>query len=86
MSWTNEDYLTFDKSWNKHNLNVVAGASWYYSKTEKSELGAENFFDDYFEYNNMGVGTVRSKVGSDYTDNKMNSYYARINYNFDNRY
>lgn len=47
MSWTNEDYLTFDKSWNKHNLNVVAGASWYYSKTEKSELGAENFFDDY---------------------------------------
>ena len=24
MSWTNEDYLTFDKSWNKHNLNVVA--------------------------------------------------------------
>ena len=34
----------------------------------------------------MGVGTVRSKVGSDYTDNKMNSYYARINYNFDNRY
>ena len=67
-------------------MNVVAGASWYYSKTEKSELGAENFFDDYFEYNNMGVGTVRSKVGSDYTDNKMNSYYARINYNFDNRY
>ena len=53
MSWTNEDYLTFDKSWNKHNLNVVAGASWYYSKTEKSELVAYNFFDDYFEYNNM---------------------------------
>ena len=50
------------------------------------EFKAENFFDDYFEYNNMGVGTVRSKVGSDYTDNKMNSYYARINYNFDNRY
>lgn len=46
MSWTNEDYLTFDKSWNKHNLNVVAGASWYYSKTEKSELGAENFFEN----------------------------------------
>lgn len=86
MSWTNEDYLTFEKTWNKHNLNVVAGASWYYSKVEKTEAGAENFFDDYFEYNNMGVGTVRSKVKSDYTDNKMNSYYARVNYNFDNRY
>lgn len=86
MSWTNEDYLTFDKTWNKHTLNVVAGASWYYSQTEKTEAASENFFDDYFEYNNMGVGTVRSKIYSDYTDNKMNSYYARVNYNFDDRY
>lgn len=86
MSWTNEDYLTFDQTWNKHNLNVVAGASWYYAQTERTEAGAENFFDDSFEYHNMGVGTVRSKVTSDYTDNKMNSYYARVNYNFDDRY
>lgn len=86
MSWTNEDYLTFDKTWNKHNLNVVAGASWYYSQAEKTEAASENFFDDYFEYNNMEVGTVRSRIYSDYTDNKMNSYYARVNYNFDDRY
>lgn len=86
MSWTNEDYLTFDKTWNKHNLNVVAGASWYYSQAEKTEAASENFFDDYFEYNNMEVGTVRSRIYSNYTDNKMNSYYARVNYNFDDRY
>lgn len=85
-SWTNEDYLTFDKKWDKHSLNVVAGASWYYEQSTFTDAGAENFFDDYFEYYNMGVGTIRSIVKSGYDDNKMNSYYSRINYNYDDRY
>lgn len=86
MSWTNEDYLTFEKSWGVHNLNVVAGASWYYEESSSTKAGAENFFDDFFQFNNMAVGTVRSKVESGYDDNKMNSYYARINYNYNDRY
>ncbi|GHT27903.1 SusC/RagA family TonB-linked outer membrane protein [Bacteroidia bacterium] len=85
-SWTNEDYLTYENTWNMHNLNVVGGASWYYDETTNTNAGAENFFDDYFKFYNMSVGTVRSMVQSGYSDSKMNSYYVRVNYNYDNRY
>jgi TonB-linked SusC/RagA family outer membrane protein len=85
-SWTNEDYLTYDNTWGVHNLNVVAGASWYYEKYTKTDARVDNFFDDFFQYNNLEVGTSRSRTRSDYYDSKMNSYYARANYNYDNRY
>lgn len=85
-SWTNEDYLTYDDQWGNHNLNVVGGVSWYYDQSTFSNVGTENFFDDFFKYYNLGVGTVRSVAGSGYDDSKMNSYYARANYNYDNRY
>ncbi|MDR1200659.1 MAG: TonB-dependent receptor [Tannerellaceae bacterium] len=85
-SWTNEDYLTYDNTWGIHNLNVVAGASWYYEKYTKTDARVDNFFDDFFQYNNLEVGTSRSRTSSDYYDSKMNSYYARANYNYDERY
>jgi len=85
-SWTNEDYLTYDDKWGNHNLNVVGGVSWYYDQSTFSNVGTENFFDDFFKYYNLGVGTVRSLAGSGYDDSKMNSYYARANYHYDNRY
>ncbi|MDR3142778.1 MAG: TonB-dependent receptor [Tannerellaceae bacterium] len=85
-AWTNEDYLTYDNTWGVHNLNVVAGASWYYEKYTKTDARVDNFFDDFFQYNNLEVGTSRSRTRSDYYDSKMNSYYARANYNYDNRY
>jgi TonB-linked SusC/RagA family outer membrane protein len=85
-SWTNEDYLTYDNTWGIHNLNVVAGASWYYEKYTKTDTRVDNFFDDFFQYNKLEVGTSRSQTRSDYYDSKMNSYYARANYNYDDRY
>lgn len=85
-SWTNEDYLTYDNTWGNHNLNVVAGASWYYEDYTKTDARVDGFFDDFFEYNNLEVGTSRSRTRSDYYDSKMNSYYARANYNYADRY
>ncbi|MGQ8335123.1 TonB-dependent receptor [Sunxiuqinia sp. A32] len=85
-SWTNEDYITIDKVWGDHQLNVVAGASWYYSENTSTSAEAWDFYDDFFQYYNMGVGAVRQSIGSNYTDSKMNSYYSRINYNYKNRY
>ncbi len=85
-SWTNEDYLTFDDRWGNHSLNVVGGVSWYFDASTYTNAGTENFFDDFFKYYKLDVGTVRSLAQSGYDDSKMNSYYARANYNYDDRY
>lgn len=85
-SWTTENYFSYNQSWNKHHLNAVAGASWYYYVTSTDQAGAEGFFDDYFEDNNLGTGTTPQIPSSGKTENQLNSYFARANYNFDDRY
>jgi len=85
-SWTTENYFSYNQSWDKHHLNAVAGASWYYYVTATDQAGAEGFFDDFFEYNNLGTGTTPQVPTSGKTENQLNSYFARANYNFDDRY
>lgn len=85
-SWTTEHYFSYTNNWNKHQLNAVAGASWYYYVTATDRAGAEGFFDDFFQYNNLGAGTTPRIPSSGKTENQLNSYFARANYNFDDRY
>ncbi|MFC0320076.1 MULTISPECIES: TonB-dependent receptor [Olivibacter] len=85
-SWTTEHYFSYTNSWAKHHLNAVAGASWYYYVTSTDRAGAEGFFDDFFQYNNLGTGTTPRIPSSGKTENQLNSYFARANYNFDDRY
>ena len=41
---------------------------------------------DQMENDNMGLGATPSKVESTYYDKTLLSFYARANYNYDNRY
>ncbi|MEH6305461.1 TonB-dependent receptor [Olivibacter sp. CPCC 100613] len=85
-SWTTEHYFSYTNNWSRHHLNAVAGASWYYYVTSTDHAGAEGFFDDFFQYNNLGTGTTPQIPSSGKTENQLNSYFARANYNFDDRY
>lgn len=86
--WSNEDYLTYTNSFFNNQLqsNFVLGASWYYYRIENSAGGSENYFDDYFDYYNLGAGTTYHKPSSSMAQNTMNSYYFRMNHNFKDRY
>lgn len=86
--WSNEDYLTYDDSFFDEQLksNFVLGASWYHFRNESSSSGSENYFDDFFDYYNLGAGTVFHKPGSGMSENSMNSYYFRMNHIFRDRY
>ncbi|WP_127132824.1 SusC/RagA family TonB-linked outer membrane protein [Pseudoflavitalea rhizosphaerae] len=85
-AWTNEDYIMYNDRIGKHKLNALAGASWYFNAGTSTFAGAENFFDDFFSYNNLGAGTVRQQPGSDRQQNQMNSFFTRVQYDYDNRY
>lgn len=86
--WSNEDYFTYTNSFFNDRLHstFVLGASWYYYRTESAAGGSEDYFDDYFEYYNLGAGTVYHKPSSGMNQNTMNSYYFRMNQNLLDKY
>lgn len=85
-AWTNEDYLSYDTRFNRHTLNLIAGASWYYNVGTSTFAGAENFFDDYFSYNSLQSGTIRETPFSDRQQYQMNSFYTRAQYALEDRF
>lgn len=86
--WSNEDYFTYNNNFFDGQLysQFVLGASWYYYRTESSSSGSENYFDDFFEYFNLGAGTVYHKPTSGMAENSMNSFYFRTNQTFKEKY
>ena len=84
--WSNEDYFSYDNTFGKHHLNAIIGASWYDYITSATRAGAENFFDNTFGYNNLGAGTVIQTPFSSQIENQLNSFYTRVNYDYDDRY
>lgn len=85
---TNENYFTYSDEFFDGNLrsNYVLGASWYYTRSESSSSGSEQFFDDSFGYHNLSAGTTWHEPRSGMNQNTMNSYYFRMNHNFKGKY
>jgi TonB-dependent starch-binding outer membrane protein SusC len=88
--WTNwqvENFLNYEKQFGTdHNLSAVAGASWLRDEYFGFSVYATNFADEYFRYYNVGAGRNQPAVGSGYSASKLNSYYARANYSFKDKY
>ncbi|MBL4677147.1 MAG: TonB-dependent receptor [Mucilaginibacter sp.] len=84
--WSNEDYFSYDNTFGRHHLTAVLGASWYDYVTSLTKAGSENFFDNNFSYYNLGAGTVIETPSSSQIENQLNSFYTRVNYDYDGRY
>ncbi|RYZ96673.1 MAG: SusC/RagA family TonB-linked outer membrane protein, partial [Sphingobacteriaceae bacterium] len=84
--WTTENYFSYKNSFGKHNLELLGGASWYYTATTSTTAETQRYFDDFYSFNNLGIGEVNIQPSSGFIERQINSYYARANYNFDNRY
>lgn len=85
-SWTNENYFTYSNSFGDHSLEATVGASWYYYSSNSTFAGAENFFDDFFQYNSLQAGSVKEIPTSTVDESKFNSYYGRVHYSYKGRY
>jgi TonB-dependent starch-binding outer membrane protein SusC len=89
-----ENYLTYEQTFNKHNLKVLLGYSWQEDKTNDGFQSANsNFITDDVLYNNMSLGSSPDKVTN--ADKfgtatiqtlRIISYYSRVNYQFNNKY
>jgi TonB-linked SusC/RagA family outer membrane protein len=86
--WQNENYFNYDKKiGDDHNVNALLGLSW--SKFNFENLNAVNsvFFTNFYEWHNIGAGAATRPVPQSSDGmNTLNSYFARINYGFKNKY
>ena len=86
MYWQEETYLTYNKTWEEHRLNAMAGLSWQERTYRYNKSYTEGFFDDFFEDNNMGLGTLPNSPESSWNRWAMNSYFLRFAYTYKDRY
>jgi TonB-dependent starch-binding outer membrane protein SusC len=84
FNYTTNNYLTFTRAFDQHNLEVVAGMSFQESHTDYSDLTAQQFPSNAFK-----EITSAAKITAGVTEEtsfSFLSYFARANYKFKNRY
>ena len=86
MYWQGETYLTYNKVLDKHRINAMAGLSWQERTYRRNKSYTEGFFDDFYQDNNMAIGTLPSVPESEWTRWAMNSYFLRFAYTYNDRY
>jgi TonB-linked SusC/RagA family outer membrane protein len=69
-----------------HRISALAGVSYEKFVGNGHNLKNNDFITDSFEWNNMGSGVGVKDVGSWGNENKMASFFARINYTLFDRY
>ena len=85
--WQSENYLTYNKTINERNrFTALLGASWQRYNQETDFVETQNFIDDIFAWHTLGSGSVRSSSTSSDYQWSMNSYFARLTYNLDEKY
>ena len=85
-SWLNENTLSYNKSFNNHNLNVLLGYTQQEARNAVFGAGAENFVTDELLYNNLQSGSILLRPTSGSYEWVLHSFLSRINYNYQNKY
>ncbi|OKZ02440.1 TonB-dependent receptor [Bacteroides sp. 44_46] len=86
VRWTNTNTLTWKDKVKKHNYDVMLAHEVSFRSSEYLLGEAMDFPFDNLGNNNLGLGATPSKVNSNYYDKTLLSFFARANYNYDNRY
>ena len=87
LRWQNSNTLTYSRKINKKNsFDVMLGHEFSFRGLEYLEGQAKDFPFSNLGNDNLGVGATPSSVSTARDDKKLLSYFARGNYNFDNRY
>ena len=87
ISWLNENTLSYDHAFQeKHFLNLLAGYTTQYQKSENSFLAGQSFPSDATTYNNLYNASANKVVGSGEAKQTRSSWLGRVSYSFLHRY
>ena len=83
QSYTFNQLLTWNRTFNKHNVDIMAGHEWYAYKFQYLTAGRTNLVDGIYEL----APAANMYEADSYTDNyRINSILGRVNYNYDDKY
>ncbi len=86
-TWTSDNYFTYDKNFGpKSHFKALLGGQWSSSYTQSLGAYSSGYTSDFYQYNNLGVGSQPSTVSSGYSSFKTNSYFSRLDYAYDEKY
>ena len=86
VRWTNSNNLTWKQKVKKHNYDIMLGHEVSFKSTEYLLGEAMDFPFDNLGNDYLGLGATPSRVESSYSEKTLLSFFARGNYNYDNRY
>jgi len=82
-----ENTLRFDKDFGPNNLNAIVGYSWQEFTNEYLEGENTNFLFDQTTYNNLqGGGTDSRVLSSGKSQNRLISFFGRVNYSYHDKF
>ena len=83
-----ENTLSFNKTFDKHNLSAVLGQSYQDTQYRDEGAGSQNLVHTAGGYylTNVSSGTTVSSATGTNTQSRLLSYFGRVNYDFDGRY
>jgi len=80
----------YNHTWDKHRFDALVGYSYQYNVNEGFNAWNRNFPTDFYEYNNLGIGTYlkdgKAGMGSYKDDNTLIGFFGRVSYGYDNKY
>jgi len=82
--WQLKNYITYTRSFGKHNVTAMLGQECWESKYDYSSVGNTNLPSDEVHNPKLGQGTPQINYG--YGSSSMSSFFTRWTYSFDNRY
>ncbi len=84
LNYTTNNYLTYNKIFGDHSINVVGGMTFQESVNEFAQVEGINFPND--DFRKLASAAEISEGTSTGTIFNIVSYFARANYKFNNRY
>ena len=86
-SFTNENTLSYNRTFGAHSLDAVAGFTYQYDKSEGlSSNEASGFVTDDYLNNNIQSATNKAQPSTSFSERNLISYLGRINYNYEGKY
>jgi TonB-linked SusC/RagA family outer membrane protein len=91
INWNLENTLSYNKVFGKHNLTFLFGQGQYSDGNARrativyNNIPAKTFDEASFRYNSLPADRQNS-TGGDGTDHRINSFFSRIQYNYDEKY
>ncbi|GAB2775596.1 TonB-dependent receptor [Rhabdobacter roseus] len=86
INWLNENTLSYVKKVGRHDFNAVAGYTMQQETAESVQARGQGFVNDILGHNDLAAASVLQPAASGAYTWSLQSYLARLNYIFNNKY